>query len=198
MRRFVFIALRLTVAVVCRVAPGLLLVDCTASSSDQSACVGNPDAAAANVIRCVMVVVPESDAGSADDADAPDVRGPDLGADVADASPQRDASSVVPPCPTLPAACDPIGNVLCPSPALNCYLTDAADTVCTCATGDGADGSACKTYSDCEPGLTCVGDVNGATTAHCRVTCYVSNPFCPIAGTSCLPIVSGAKLGYCG
>jgi hypothetical protein len=170
-----------------------------------------------------MVVVPESEAGAADgrsasdeaadsrhdasslgdvdmdgDTDEFDMARPDAAPDIGGGPPYRDAAFVVPPCPVLPTACDPVQNVLCPSPALTCYVIDSAATVCTCSTGEGNDGALCETYGDCLPGLTCVGDLGDAMTRRCRVTCYVSTPTCPTAGTSCLPIIAGAKLGYCG
>jgi hypothetical protein len=147
-------------------------------------------------------MVPEADAS---DVVAQTDVGPDVSGELEDALSPRDAArdqagevsaSVVPPCPVLPVACDPVGNVLCPSPVLNCYLTDVAATVCTCPTGAGDEDAPCKIYSDCMPGLACVGDVSG--TGRCHATCYVSSSNCPIAGTSCLPITAGTKLGYCG
>lgn len=219
MRRIVFIAPSLKVVLICCFMPCLLLADCAANDSGRSSCGGSPDAGAANIIGCAMVVLPKPDAGSADraaasdevvepkhdaaslldtdnDADGPEL--PDVADDVEDESPYRDAASAVPPCPILATACDPVGNILCPSPVLNCYLTDVATTVCACPTGDSNDSAPCRIYSDCLPGLACVADVSGAITRHCHATCYGSNPKCPIAGTSCLPIIAGAKLGYCG
>ena len=124
MRRIVFIAPRLTVGVVCSLVSGLLIADCTANDSSRSPCVGSPDASAANVVSCEMVVVPEPEAGSADskassdevvepkhdaaslidtDADAskPDLGHPDVAADVEGESPYRDAAAAVTPCPDL-------------------------------------------------------------------------------------------------
>jgi hypothetical protein len=168
-----------------------------------------------------MVVVMEADAGYGDrhatsdggietkldgadpiemdsEADEPELGHPDVATDAEGESPYRNAASVVTPCPILTNACDPVGNVLCPSPALNCYLSGVAATVCTCPTGNSDDGASCRIYSDCLPGLTCIADISGTTMGHCRATCYVSNPLCASAGTSCLPIIVGAKLGYCG
>jgi hypothetical protein len=91
--------------------------------------------------------------------------------------------------------CDPVNNTGCPSPAFNCYLTSASQTLCDCpggATG-GLNGAACTYYRDCAPGYICIGVGAGF---QCRFACSAANPACPM-GSTCSASDMGQKYGYC-
>jgi hypothetical protein len=96
-------------------------------------------------------------------------------------------------------ACDPVNNTGCPSPALNCYLTSANQTLCDCPNNPaqmGMNNDPCTIYSDCAAGFVCISGVGGVPGAHCHFTCNVASPSCPSG--RCIPAGTGAMYGYCG
>ncbi len=100
-------------------------------------------------------------------------------------------------CDVAPRTCDPITSDGCPANAFKCYLTGSNDTLCDCPsnpTKPGAAGDACNFYNDCDGGLYCVGGVG--VTPRCHFVCDVANPTCP-ATTTCHPVGTSAKFGYC-
>jgi hypothetical protein len=95
--------------------------------------------------------------------------------------------------------CDPVSNTGCPSPALNCYLTSANQTLCDCPsspTAMGKENDPCTIYSDCAPAFVCISGVGGVPGAHCHFACSVANPSCPSG--HCIPATAGSKYGTCG
>ncbi|MDB4983427.1 MAG: hypothetical protein JWM82_4179, partial [Myxococcales bacterium] len=100
-------------------------------------------------------------------------------------------------CYVAPRACDPITSEGCPAKALKCYLTGSNDTLCDCPanpTKPGQNGDPCNFYDDCDGGFYCIGGVG--VTPRCHAVCDLANAACP-AGTTCHPVGSSAKFGYC-
>lgn len=95
-------------------------------------------------------------------------------------------------CDIAPQECDPVFNIGCPDPALNCYLTSGGQTLCDCpGSAPGNLGDPCMFYGDCAMGLACV-TAGGAS--RCTAVCTIQNPTCP-SGRTCVP--SGATYGTC-
>ena len=131
---------------------------------------------------------------TASDTIAAETPNGDATLDTQDDLAHRDASGDVPLCASVPTACDPVNNLACPSPTLNCYLTSLGETLCTCPAKEEKEDAPCTIASDCAAGLVCVSDGSGETT--CHAACYVAIPSC-LVGT-CVPIKPGAKVGFCG
>ena len=92
--------------------------------------------------------------------------------------------------------CDPTGGATtgCPT-GLNCALFSGDRTTCVCRTGGMmmADGGACTTGADCQPGLICV-QRGGAST--CRPVCRMQGNDCA-ADRSCVSLPDHRTYGAC-
>jgi hypothetical protein len=100
-------------------------------------------------------------------------------------------------CDLAPQACDPVNNTGCPSPALNCYLTSANETLCDCPNDpahQGVMGDACTFYNDCAPSFICISNVGGLPGPHCHPVCSLTSPSCPATRTC---VATGSFYGYC-
>src|SRR5450432_115876 len=103
-------------------------------------------------------------------------------------------------CDVPSSGCDPVANIGCPDPALNCYLTSANQRLCDCPGPiQGQNGAPCLIYSDCAPGYVCVGSASGdgGEVTRCRFVCSVAHPSCTVSAPSCIPSGTGAQFGYC-
>ena len=101
-------------------------------------------------------------------------------------------------CDVPPRTCDPVAQIGCPNPTLNCYLTSANQTLCDCPTKQGMNNAPCGLYSDCAPGYVCTSGVGGLAGPHCQFVCNVANPSCSALTPHCVPAGTGAQYGYCG
>jgi hypothetical protein len=108
-------------------------------------------------------------------------------------------------CDVPPRDCDPlaVGASGCPDPALNCYLTNASETLCDCPSNPGKQGmnnDPCTIYNDCASGFICIA-LGQQTAPRCHFVCDIAQPSCPSNGDggmqTCMPAGPGAKYGYC-